>query len=569
MELFPAMASNFPFRTRPALHLIFYCRHCFAALDYLPGIHGQVLELIIERSLEIDVEIKINDGGEVSFDQENDEGVFELELDANEKPSPTKINPEEVTVDEMADKVSVFRLTQLLANPVVLKYILRSCNQLDSLMLLLFEHIQSRVKSSANTLQQFYDMISPAFDSSILITHKSKFVQFIIFLLCGLDSAPEADQCPNVQAVLVGADLYREFAAKLIEVILDPYRATVTRQSGVCYLASFVSRATYICPETMCETVSALLRWAEAYIASWSPQSARGSNSRHQCESHSLFYTICQAAFYIMCFQGDQAVRYYQVAWENQMSGNSSVDDEDAQFALSQTENIDIGRDRWTRLCGHELQPLRFCLESVRCEFLHVARVFDLLDPQLLDKLAAEALSSSNFYTDRRRGPSRISTAATLEKQRVDGGIGGLGRGSNPLDSFFPFDPYLLRRSHCFIEPFYKEWNGPIEEGEHAEGIDHDDVAQHTGTLAKDLNGDKDVAHVNDDDNDDATAIVTSNESEVPGGPMSLASSSTTYTNARSVSTSPNALSKKETQELAWKASLKRSRAYSGENGSW
>lgn len=65
------------------------------------------MELIIERSLEIDVEIKINDGGEVSFDQENDEGIFEMDLDASgDKPSPVKIDPAEVTVDEMADKVS-------------------------------------------------------------------------------------------------------------------------------------------------------------------------------------------------------------------------------------------------------------------------------------------------------------------------------------------------------------------------------------------------------------------------------------------------------------------------------
>lgn len=412
---------------------------------------------------------------------------------------------------------------------------------------------------SADMIRQFYEMVSPAFDSSILITHKSKFVQFIIFLLCGMDSRRLAD---NQLPIMVGGnELYRDFAAKLIEVILDPYRATVTRQSGACYLASFVSRASYVCPETVCETVSALLRWAEAYMASWDPLASRASDSRHQCESHLLFYTICQAAFYIMCFRGDQAVRHYQGVLEHLEKEGL----QDAETMYLSTEMINIGRDRWTRLCGHALEPLRFCLESVRCEFLHVTRVFDLVDPVLLDQLVVDARPSSRLYTDRRRGPTRISTAATLEKQRVDGGIGGLGRGSNPLDSFFPFDPYLLRRSHTFIEPFYNEWNGPIEEEEFAEPIADDDAGP--SDVVKEDAAAEEAATVRDDEGNDVMAI--SRENDIPS---SLASSTKTlsiHTDAANVSTSPDASSKKETQKLAWRASLKRSRAYSGENGSW
>ena len=28
------------------------------------------------------------------------------------------------------------------------------------------------------------------------------------------------------------------------------------------------------------------------------------------------------------------------------------------------------------------------------------------------------------------------------------------------LDSFFPFDPYLLRKSSCFVTPIYQDWTG-------------------------------------------------------------------------------------------------------------
>lgn len=53
---------------------------------------------------------------------------------------------------------------------------------------------------------------------------------------------------------------------------------------------------------------------------------------------------------------------------------------------------IDLSRTRWTHLAGHAtLQPLRHCLESVRLEFLRVARLFDLVEPGLLARLDAMA----------------------------------------------------------------------------------------------------------------------------------------------------------------------------------
>ena len=109
--------------------------------------------------------------------------------------------------------------------------------------------------------------------------------------------------------------LYRGFIAKLIDYFYNPnYAGDAPRRTVVCYLASFVSRATYVCPETVCECLAALLRWAEVYIAaqlsdvmpkklnrlsvsSSSRLSLGGGNTQHPCEMHALFYTCCQAAF--------------------------------------------------------------------------------------------------------------------------------------------------------------------------------------------------------------------------------------------------------------------------------
>ncbi len=203
---------------------------------------------------------------------------------------------------------------------------------------------------------------------------------------------------------------------------------------------------------------------------------------------HSLYYTICQASFYIMCFRGRECLQYYNKAVEY-YKNIANVNYEYLEY--SDPQLIDISKERWNKICSHHLNPLKFCLESVRGEFLFLAEKFDLLEEGLLDKLIVEdsKLSTSTstsslsnlasthggvgtgnevvghderrrIVSRKRRKVSSIQTAATLEKRRLVGGVGGLGKGSNPLDSFFPFDPYLLRQSYKFVEPHYRHWTG-------------------------------------------------------------------------------------------------------------
>ncbi|KAL3940148.1 MAG: hypothetical protein SGARI_001102 [Bacillariaceae sp.] len=166
-----------------------------------------------------------------------------------------------------------------------------------------------------------------------------------------------------------------------------------------------------------------------------------------------------------MCFRGKEAIEFYRNAKANQKAAEMNVSDDSSHASESvyNVESIELSPERWTHLCGHQLQPLRFCLESVRSEFLHVAHYFDLIEEKVLKKLIADAKRLSTGRVNK-KAASTISTAATLERRRQTGGVGGLGRGSNPLKSFFPFDPLLLRQSHEFIEPLYRHWQGPVED---------------------------------------------------------------------------------------------------------
>jgi RNA polymerase I-specific transcription initiation factor RRN3 len=563
-ELFPVLSACAPFRSRDVSEIVHYYRSCLIVLQYHPGLQTSVLDLLVDKCLEMDVEIKISDLGEASIDStENDKGgadtagCFELELDGP-KPSPAKA--ESPTVDEMATR-------------------------LDALMMLLFEYMAQ----SDAPLTMLYDILFRVFESSILICYKSKFVQYLLFYLCGLHEgslgAASRDRGRTKADHDASVVLHRDFLSKLINIVLDPFRATATRQSGACYVASFVSRARFVAPDTVCEAVSALLRWSEAYLQSLDASDSGGlgvptplgqmslEDVHEQCNLHSLFYTVCQSAFYIMCFRGVEALSYF-----NESTGSAAQDDE---FFL---QHVDISTERWSRICGHHTQPLRFCLESVRVEFLALAGSHALLDTNVMQRLQLQQ-ELSMIPGRTRKVASVIQTAATLEKERLSGGVGGLGRGQNPLDSFFPFDPYLLSTSYSYVEPLYIHWCGVAGESGVSRSMspsvalddaaeadaqsDDDDVSQAQGSVAsasaeRDENGSKTGSEDEESDDDEENGSRAGSRDRQP---MSFVSTSSALPVGSG--TPVTATTKREELRAAWTDTLKRSRAASVENGSW
>jgi len=309
-----------------------------------------------------------------------------------------------------------------------------------------------------------------------------------------------------------------------------------------------------------------------------------------------------------MCFRGADAVGYYRAAVnhrdEARREGNEGGEDEDEdeeEPPFADPETVDISPARWERLCSHHLQPLRYCLESVRGEFLNVARVFKLLSPGLLDTLAVEDVKWSSATaagggTDRsaalvsktpvknsyRMKPGRrksrgsvIRTAATIEKSKTmkkpvkkkGGGVGGLGKGSNPLDSFFPFDPYLLRRSHDFIDPYYRDWQGSVEDEDNA-NMEHDG-----GIDAEPIDAEQSASHdeedrshsdsSDDDTDDDPDSGDEYGDQDGRHMPMSVTPVGSMLGDAKGTPLSPSEM------HNAFEQEIRRSRAQSIGGGSW
>ena len=533
-------------------------------IHLVPTFEGPMLALLVDKALEMDVEIKISSGGFVTLDEKAEESRSLLAAGGASLSSSLEHGTKKRSIQQVQDSAksesSAPAAVQVQHDEE--HHIHEMSERLDTLMCTLYERIVDETRFDPNSLSEaitavlnarrLYGYLGKVFETKVRTTDRSKFVQFIYLVLFGRENdalhavgllVAKRDQQQNdnksssstiaatANEIVVGDappinitdPLYRGFIAKLIDCFFNPdYSGDVPRQTVVCYLASFVSRSTYVCPETVCECIAALLRWTEIYISAHRGTSAASGgklrrhssapaalgSTKHLCEVHALFYTACQAAYYIMCFRGYEAVKYYRLACAHK-------DDQESPYA--DPESVDISPQRWRQLCGHELQPLRYCLESVRHEFLLLAEDLNLFveaqdsgeagSSMQLDaekKFIKSLWDSSemkngdeNNMTKRplaRRRSRIISTAATQEKKRLDGGVGGLGHGSNPLNSFFPFDPYLLQKSFLHVNPYYRNWEDCI--------LTLNDEAQQTGVELKDDSSQEEISDREQDEDD-------------------------------------------------------------------
>jgi len=253
--------------------------------------------------------------------------------------------------------------------------------------------------------------------------------------------------------------------------------------------------------------------------------------------------------------------------------------DDEASFADPQ--HFDISTPRWINLCSHHLQPLRYCLESVRGEFLLLADGFNLIESKLLDRLIADDRKMATSFEKidanmkGRKRPTTIQTAVTLEKRRLNGGVGGLGRGSNPLESFFPFDPYLLRKSYPFVENFYRNWEGsavPSDEQDNDDQVDDKRVPVESDNSTDDddetnqygSDGDDNVNH--DSDTDIAESLDTFNGVEVV---LDISATSKTNPLVKSTRKESDTDRSESIPREEWVQDLKRARALSISDECW
>uniref|UniRef100_A0AAV1VIK5 RNA polymerase I-specific transcription initiation factor RRN3 n=1 Tax=Peronospora matthiolae TaxID=2874970 RepID=A0AAV1VIK5_9STRA len=426
--LFRVLCEHFPHKRLDASAQVAYLRNMLRVTEYVSGLRERVLGLVIDQLVAIDVEIKLDD---------SEEDVFTMDDFLDDDMLP----PDDASrqVDEMADK-------------------------LDQMMVVMFEHIEQSAASLAPTLTSpeatgltsasngekdvdvrqaalVFKYLLKVFEHSILNTHRSKYPQFLLFYVCRMD--------PQFQDV---------FISQLLASSLDPQIPPITRQSCGAYLASFLARAKYISVAYLQKALYHLCKWLhdqmDIYDAKHveeqdeegngmddnAPEKAKDvleeseemGNAGQRVFQESIYISSLQTACYMICFRG------LEIA--------TSEDGDGYEFLRS------LG---WERLIvtSSGYCPLAYCQQTVATEFLNLVEAFDLVSEECLARVdqTIGAVSATSRETTKSMERLKKPTAGSAPASIV------LGQ-RQPLETFFPFDPYLLRRSFRFVGPLYLYW---------------------------------------------------------------------------------------------------------------
>uniref|UniRef100_A0A2K5EKW9 RNA polymerase I-specific transcription initiation factor RRN3 n=1 Tax=Aotus nancymaae TaxID=37293 RepID=A0A2K5EKW9_AOTNA len=200
------------------------------------------------------------------------------------------------------------------------------------------------------------------------------------------------------------------FLEHLWKKLQDPSNPAIIRQAAGNYIGSFLARAKFIPLITVKSCLDLLVNWLHIYLHD------QDSGTKAFCDValHGPFYSACQAVFYTFVFRHKQL-----------LSGNLK---EGLQYLQSLN---------FERIVMSQLNPLKICLPSVVNFFAAITNKYQLIFCYTIIK-----------RNNRQMLPAIRSTSGGDSVQTC----------TNPLDTFFPFDPCVLKQSKKFIDPIYQIW---------------------------------------------------------------------------------------------------------------
>uniref|UniRef100_A0A8C5D215 RRN3 homolog, RNA polymerase I transcription factor n=1 Tax=Gadus morhua TaxID=8049 RepID=A0A8C5D215_GADMO len=220
--------------------------------------------------------------------------------------------------------------------------------------------------------------------------------------------------------------LAEAFLEHLWKVFQNPSFAPVLRQAAAGYIGSLLARASFLPVVTVRACVDLLVQWIHGYIDSLD---AGGRQACCDVTLHGPFYTACQAVFYALIF------RHRAILEVNMKKG----------LAYLQGLNLE-------RVVMCQLNPLNVCLPAVINLFAAFTRKYQV----------------AFCYTVIEKNNRQM-----LPVVRSSNAGGSVATNTNPLDSFFPFDPYLLKR-YC-PNPLYQVWEEAEDSEEGVRSMDEED----------------------------------------------------------------------------------------------
>ncbi|EEB06694.1 ribosomal DNA transcription factor Rrn3 [Schizosaccharomyces japonicus yFS275] len=334
-HLYNTIIEEFPYKDESLTAQMTYISNILSICEYVPSIKGHVIRAIIDKLIQVDVELHTeledfdeeeDDDDDEDVDSESEKSasddlltastLYELHESAN---GETAMEPMSMDVPETSPKLLV--------------------EQLDQLLYMLFAYLDSNLSPINVDREIVYNYLINSFVSTVLNTFQSRYVQFLIFWASQKD--------PEFTDILLGV---------LTEVCLDPSKSCTIRISSAMYIGSYVARAKSLDPQTIRVMVNMLCRWIEAYLDQYEDDKCEDLLSKH-----SVCYAIIQSVFYIFCFRWKEL---------KLSSENDSVGDKFEWLpGLAVLQRAVLSR----------LNPLRFCSTNVVQQFAKVANHLNFL----------------------------------------------------------------------------------------------------------------------------------------------------------------------------------------------
>ncbi|KAH8346289.1 hypothetical protein KR084_001946 [Drosophila pseudotakahashii] len=359
-----AISAKFPYFKKPTHVTAGYLFNVLWLIEYKPIFEELILQLVLQKLLVLDVNAPRDEIG-VESDDEYDT------VDAD-----TLFQIDDISFD------SLTKTEKSVGHPVG--------KTLDICLFMLYRFFDGKCRIHQNssdqqrwTANRLFKMLLHIFDEVLLPTHNTHHVQFVLFYVTSIRFAYSED-----------------FLDLLWQKVKNPNISAIIRHAAVGYMASFLSRARFLPLSIIIFYLKELSKWAHTYI-----DDSGEYNQTCSLKAHLVFYSICQAVFYLIAFRA-------------------------RELTASSKDLLFLQSLQLSRLAMCHFNPLRYCLAPVATAFAGVTRTYQL------------AYCHTVLERNARR---KLATVYGHDKCIPE----------ETLESFFPFDPYLLKLSNKYIETNY------------------------------------------------------------------------------------------------------------------
>jgi RNA polymerase I-specific transcription initiation factor RRN3 len=323
---------------------------------YEPSLRKPILSLIVNKLVEIDVHIPKDELDRLqSSVNVGIEDIFPMDVDGE----CMQVDPDKVEAESFSRTLDICMLRLFL-------YLKTTCHDSDNGLLW------------QNTKSMYHDLLS-VFENEILPTYNSSHIQYIMYYFLSFKTT-----------------LAENFSTWLWKKCCDVSSPSTLRQAAVGYLASLLCRAPFISNIVLKNILFEISSWCNNYINKVDKSVKVVTEDLLRC--HAVFYSICQALFYIISFRHQDLM--------------------DSKRNLKFMETLNL-----TKIVTCKLSPLRLCCSTVVNSFAQITKTYQL-----------------TYCYAVMDGHIRVTDQSIKDEW---------------LYSFFPFDAYVLPRSKDVLSDLY------------------------------------------------------------------------------------------------------------------